>query len=123
MGTNATVSNPYRWNARRLRSTDHAPGHQTPGNQSPDRLVGRYVIGLAAIALLAITSSLVVGRALNRQESDARVVNAAAGQVISSFELEKAGAGLVRSESAGERETFSQPWSRRRIIWFVPISA
>ena len=106
MGTNATVSNPYRWNARRLRSPDQAPDNQTSGNQNPDRLVGRYVIGLAAIALLAIASSLVVGRALNRQESDARVLNAAAGQVISSFELEKAGAGLATATNEEERQTY-----------------
>ncbi len=64
------------------------------------------MIGLAAIAALAITSSVIVGRALTRQESDARVVNAAAGQVISSFELEQAGVGLAMSANDEERQTY-----------------
>jgi diguanylate cyclase (GGDEF)-like protein len=63
------------------------------------------VIGLAAIAALAVTSSLAVGQALARQESDARVVNAAAGQVILSFELEQAGVGLALSENAEDHHT------------------
>jgi diguanylate cyclase (GGDEF)-like protein len=58
---------------------------------------------LAAIAVLAITSSLAVGLALTRQESDARVVNAAAGQVISSFELEQAVVSLSLSTNEDER--------------------
>jgi diguanylate cyclase (GGDEF)-like protein len=61
------------------------------------------VIGLAAIAALAIISSLAVGRTLTRQESDARVVNAAAGQVISSFELEQAGASVALSATDEQR--------------------
>jgi len=100
MGSNATVTTSLRGRTRRSRSIEPAPR-----KPSPERLVGRYVIGLAAIALLAITSSLVVGGALTRQESDARVVNAAAGQLISSFELEKASAALMGSETAKERQT------------------
>ena len=97
MGTNATVATSYRRHALRSRSIG-------PETQTPDRLVGRYVIGLAAIAALAVISSLAVGRVLTRQESDARVVNAAAGQVTTSFELERAGAGLALSGSLEERE-------------------
>lgn len=99
MGTNATALTAYRGHARRSRSI--GPSLET---QIPDRLVGRYVIGLAAIAALAVTSSLAVGRVLTRQESDARVVNAAAGQVTSSFELEQAGIGLSLSDASQERE-------------------
>jgi diguanylate cyclase (GGDEF)-like protein len=62
------------------------------------------VIGLAAIAALAITSSMTVRSALTRQESDARVVNAAAGQVISSFELERAGLSLAPGANDEERQ-------------------
>jgi diguanylate cyclase (GGDEF)-like protein len=64
------------------------------------------VIGLAAIAVLAITSSLAVGQALTRQESDARVVNAAAGQVTLSFELEQAGVRLALSEESASRQEY-----------------
>lgn len=99
MGTNATALTSYRRHARTSRSV--GPAFET---QNPDRLVGRYVIGLAAIAALAVTSSLAVGRVLTRQESDARVVNAAAGQVTASFELERAGAGLALNGSFEERE-------------------
>ena len=101
MGTNATVAVAHRWRDRVSRSPE-----SRPGNPTPDRLVGRYVIGLAAIAALAITSSLAVGQALSRQESDARVVNAAAGQVTLSFELEQAGVGLALSESIGDRQVW-----------------
>jgi len=101
MGTNATALTSNRRQARRSPSV--GPAFET---QNPDRLVGRYVIGLAAIAALAVTSSLAVGRVLARQESDARVVNAAAGQVTTSFELERAGSGLALSGSFEEREAF-----------------
>ena len=101
MGTNATALTSNRRQARRSPSV--GPAFET---QNPDRLVGRYVIGLAAIAALAVTSSLAVGRVLARQESDARVVNAAAGQVTTSFELERAGSGLAFSGSFEEREAF-----------------
>jgi len=96
MGTNAALSRYRRSRSAQLPS----------GDRSPDRMVGRYVVGLAAIAALAITSSLVAGRALARQESDARVVNAAAGQVTSSFELEQAGASLALSEDAADRHMY-----------------
>ena len=57
MGTNATVAVAHRWRDRVSRSAE-----SRPGNPTPDRLVGRYVIGLAAIAALAITSSLAVDK-------------------------------------------------------------
>ncbi len=98
MGTNA-LPNSYRRLVHRPCSSP-----LPPGDRSPDRLVGRYVIGLAAIAVLAITSSVAVGRALNRQESDARVVNAAAGQVTLSFELEQAGVGLALSTDPADHQ-------------------
>jgi diguanylate cyclase (GGDEF)-like protein len=74
--------------------------------RAPNRPVGRYVVGLAAIAVLAIISSLAVGRALTRQESDARVVDAAAGQVTRSFQLEQAGVGLALSQDAADRRVY-----------------
>ena len=98
MGTNAEISATHRW-----RLGGSRPAGTPTENKTPDRLVGRYVIGLAAIAVLAIASSLAVGLALARQESDARVVNLAAGQVISSFELEQAVGSLALSTSDEER--------------------
>ena len=100
MGSNAEISTSHRWRGARERQA--APSSES---QTPDRLVGRYVIGLAAIAVLAITSSLAVGNALTRQEGDARVVNAAAGQVISSFELEQAGVSVALSANDQERSS------------------
>ena len=85
------------------RSASKSPMTQPPSGGPTPGLVGRYVIGLAAIAALAITSSLAVGRALSRQETDARVVNAAAGQVALSFELEQAGVALALGENAADR--------------------
>ena len=100
MGTNS-LPTPNRRSIRKSGSVG-----SRPRDSSPERLVGRYVIGLAAIAAVAITSSLAVGRALTRQESDARVVNAAAGQATLSFELEQAGVGLALSDQAADRQEY-----------------
>ena len=99
MGTNAALSP----SSRRLGVGTSLSAPTPSGERTPDRLVGRYVIGLAAIAALAVTSSFAVGGALSRQESDARVVNAAAGQVTLSYQLEQAGVRLALSESNPDR--------------------
>ena len=69
----------------------------------PYRPVGRYVVGLALIAVFAVISTLLVFRALTRQEDDATVVGVAANQIQLSQRLSEDAADLAAGEMTASR--------------------
>jgi diguanylate cyclase (GGDEF)-like protein len=64
----------------------------------PYRPVGRYIVGLALIAVFAVVSTLLVFRALSRQEDDATVVGVAANQIQLSQRLSEDAMALAAGE-------------------------
>ena len=76
------------------RSADVVP-KRPPGRVPPKRPLGRYVFALAALALLAVASTILTSHALARQEKDAGVISAASNQILLSQQM---------SESARELE-------------------
>lgn len=98
MGIDAAVK-PRRRATRRV-----TPRILRPQHGIAEQLTGRFVLGLAAIAMLAITSTVFLNRELARQEDDAGVVNVAAGQAALSYELEQAGLDLALSNDASVRQ-------------------
>jgi diguanylate cyclase (GGDEF)-like protein len=92
-----------RATARTRPQADASAAPEERSADLPRRPIGRYVSGLGLIALLAIGSTILTSSALTRQELDAGVVTAAAGQITRSQELVDLAAGFVGSATAADR--------------------
>ena len=69
----------------------------------PKRPIGRYATGLALIALLVVFTAVLISNALSRQEKDAGVVTAAAGQIPLSLDIVDSSAQLITPEDTAAR--------------------
>ena len=82
-----------------MRRSSKETDREWSANSTPNKPAGSYILGLGLIALLAITSSIIVSRELAVQTQDVRIINAASDQPGLTYEINQAVNRIHGSES------------------------
>lgn len=96
----------------------HLPSNQTFNDKKLlRRLTVLYALALSTIALLAITSQILIQLLLSQQAADSRVINIAGRQRMLSQRISKASLAIQQANMPSEREQWTQELQETIQLW------